>query len=350
MTLPPTSLRARLAAVALVGVLVPLLALLAVAAAVDEEQVARPGPDGVVTERTRGLSPWLPISTAAIAVPAAAAAWWWAGRAVRPLREITEVADEIGATSLDRRIGMLEAAPEVRALAERFDAMLDRLAADAEVHRRLLEDVSHQLRTPLAVLAANAEVVLAEPRPTVDDLRSAMETTQETVARMRAVVDGSLAAARAEHVAATTAGCDLVSVVNDVVATYREPARAAGVGLDVRSPQVVPLGLDPGPVGRAVASLVENAVGHAPAGTEVLIEVVDTLGEASVAVTDAGPGIAPADRPHVFERYWSTGPRGGGTGIGLAVVKQVADAHGSVDVESPVSDHFGTRVTLRLVR
>jgi signal transduction histidine kinase len=349
-------LRVRLAVVGLVGVLLPLAVLLVVAAELDEQQVrtavdgsdGADAVDGVVTERTRGLSPWVPATAAVLALPAAVAAWWWAGRAVVPLRRIAAVADEIQATSLDRRIGLLDAPPEVQALAGSFDRMLDRLGAAASVQQRLVEDASHQLRTPLAVLLTNAEVTLADPDAPRERLRRALTDSRDAAERLRGVIDDLLVTARTEHRAATRVAADLAAIARDAAATYAALAGGAGVELVVRGPERLPAAADGSAVARAVASLVENAIRHSsPGGTVVVHAGGDDAGP-FVAVADEGPGVDPAHRDRIFDRYWTTdGPDERGLGIGLAVVRQVAEAHEGVTVDSPLGPSGGTRFTLR---
>jgi signal transduction histidine kinase len=344
-----------LAALGLVGVLIPLLLLLAVSMVSDETQTQTIDDDattteGEVTERTRGLSPWVPATAALLAIPAGIAAWWWAGRAVAPIEHITAVADEIQATSLDRRIGTLDAPHEVQALADSFDRMLDRLAIASDVQRQLLEDASHELRTPLAVLATNAQVALAEPHPDVDELRRAMRATKDTVDRLGAVIDDLLADARADHHAAAGVGNDLVEIAERTLETYRPAAAAREVELQLDSPEHVLAAVDGPPVARAVASLVDNAIRHSPPGATVEVRVGLDDRRAFVSVVDQGPGIRPEHRAEIFERYWTGDAAAGGDerfGIGLAVVKQVGDAHEGVEVTSPLGPDGGTRFTLR---
>jgi signal transduction histidine kinase len=338
------SFRVRLALLGFVGVLVPLVVLLGVSVSVDERSVA--DASGELTVRTRGLSPWVPVSAALLALPAAAAAWWWAGRAVRPIERITEVADEIQATSLDRRIHLEDAPREVQALADSFDRMLDRLAAASDVQRRLVEDTSHQLRTPLAVLATGTDVALADPDADAGDLREALEATKRTVDQLRSTVDDLLAGARARQHDAARTGNDLVALVEAARATYAGAAAADGVGIRVTSPDQLMAAIDGAPVGRAIASLIENAIRHAPPGTAVEVEVGVAGARAFVAVTDHGPGIGAEDRERVFDRYWSGDAAADGLGIGLAIVRQVGEAHEGVDLTSPVDAAGGTRITL----
>lgn len=282
------TLRSRLAAVAVVGVLVPLAVLVVVAFASSEETSVSSGSSGELVERTRALSPWVPLTAAALALPVALVAWWWAGRAVDELQSATQAKD------------------------------------------RLVEDASHQLRTPVAVVATTIDVALADPSA---DLRAALADARDGVRRIESVVDGLLAdarAARREH--------DLVAVVR------------AATTLPFRGPDRLVVACDGPAVQRAVEALVENAVAHASdrsaVGVEVGVDAATGLG--FVAVTDDGPGIPPEQLDRVFERYWSD--RADGLGIGLAVVKQVGEAHEGVTATSPVTDGHGTRFTLHFRR
>jgi signal transduction histidine kinase len=227
--------------------------------------------------------------------------------------------------------------------------MLDRLATASDVQRRLLEDASHELRTPLAVLATNAQVALADPRPDVDELRQAMRATKDTVDRLGAVIDDLLTDARADHHAAAGVGNDLVQIAQGALATYRPAAAARQVDLVLDAPAQLLAAVDGPPVARAVASLVDNAIRHSPPSGTVTVTVRPDDGQAVVAVVDEGPGIPPEHRSEIFERYWSGEAASGDEhfGIGLAVVKQVGDAHEGVEVETPLGPEGGTRFTLR---
>lgn len=297
------SLRARLALLGLIGVVVPLLVLLAVSAWTQEE--VKEFSDGTSATSTAGLSAWVPITVGILVIPAAVASWWWAGREVR---------------------------------------LQERLAGTTAVQRQLLEDASHQLRTPLAVLLTNAEVTLADPSATETDLREALLTTRQTAERMRLVVEDLLSDARARQ-GASSAGADLAAIADRTCATYRNAAAARGVRVRRTGVERLPLPVDGAAIARAVDALVDNAVRHSPAGSEVLVEVARENGSAVLAVTDAGPGIPAADQPHVFERYWTTAE--GHSGIGLAIVAQVAAAHGGVQIDSPHGPAGGTQVRLR---
>jgi signal transduction histidine kinase len=215
----------------------------------------------------------------------------------------------------------------------------------------LLEDTSHQLRTPLAVLATNADVALADDAATEADLRDAIRATRATVDRLGTVVDDLLADARAQHHTSARTGNDLVAIADRARELTADAARARDVELRLTAPAQLTAAVDGPPVGRAVASLLDNAIRHSPPGEIVDVEVGDADGRAFVAVTDRGPGIDPDHRNRIFDRYWSSSGagepgEGDGFGIGLAVVQQVAEAHEGVDVESPLGPGGGTRFVL----
>lgn len=326
--------------------LVPMAVLFSVVLAVEETVDVHVGPEGetvrTVTTET-GLSPWIPVTALLLVLPAIAGAWWWSGRAVRPLSDITALADDIQQGSLDRRIRLTGAATEVQALGDGFDRMLDRLAEASANQRRLIEDTGHALRTPLAALAANAEVVLAHPDTTLDEYRAAALRERRQVERLRRTVEDLLADARARESVTGQVDNDLVAIVARVVDQQR--AATPGATLDVVAPGRLRLGVDGPSVERALTALVENAVRHSPPGRPVRVDVIAAEEGTLLSVTDEGPGIDPAERESVFERYHH---RAGGTGIGLAIVRQVAQAYGGVRLTSPLGPEGGTRFTLLL--
>lgn len=341
---PLRSLRVQLAALGLVPALLGLLVLLAVAVVTEEVRVAADATGTVVTEEDRDVSPWVPATAGLLAVTAAVAVWWWAGRAVRPIRDVAELADRTGSGALDRRVRLSGAATEVQALGDGFDRMLDRLSAAAAVQRRLAEDASHELRTPLAALAMTADVVLARPDATAAELREATARMRVRVDRMAATVDALLERARAGQATVEGAPADLAQLARHVAAERAQVARAAGIRILVEGPDRLPGTFDAFSVERAVSNLIDNAVRHSAPGGTVRVAVGTASGRAFLSVTDAGPGIAAEDQQRVFDRYW----RGdeGATGIGLSIVRLVADAHEGVEVTSPLDDAGGTRFTL----
>lgn len=344
------SLRARLALAAFVLAATPVVVLVAVTFATDErvDTFVDSDADQPETRVRRGpsVSVWVPLAAGLLLVPISLAAWWWSGRAVRPLGDISELADEIQQGSLDRRINLRGTAREVQALGDSFDNMLDRLATASQTQRRLLEEASHELRTPLAALAATSEILRTDPDAALRPHRDTLQRIDRQVRVLQSTVDHLLAAARSREGMTRQTDNDLAEIVDRVVDTQR--AAAPGVEIVVAAPDTLRLGIEGPAVERAVANLLENAVRHTPPRGVVHVGLVAEQTAVKLTVTDEGPGIDPAHQATVFDRYFQgeTVRTGGNAGIGLAIVKQVADAYGGVTVESPLGPHGGTRFTL----
>lgn len=349
MSRPGWSLRVRLAVLGFVAIYVPVLLLFGVYLGTDTE-ITTQGLDGSQISRTttRGSSPV--VATLLLLCPAAAAlAWWWAGRAVSPIDRVRTVADNIQGTDLGRRIALHRGPVEVTALAASFDAMLDRLEHAAQTQQRLIEETSHELRLPLAVLMTNAEVLLDHPEPTVEVYREGLERSRAAAARLQVLLDELLVDARGRARVINRQPADLTATARSVVADAGMSAAAKGIGLSVAGPPAH-CPVDEPTVRRAIHNLVDNAVRYAPAGTEVQVTVEVTETEVAVVVIDHGPGIAATEQDLVFQRFWRGRPDVAGTGLGLAIARQVAMAHGgalSLASPGPAGDGCAFRFTVR---
>lgn len=343
------SLRVQVAVLGFLAIYVPVLLLFGVTSATENETVRNH--DGAETTTTSGTDheAWRLWTVLALAPTAAVLAWWLAGRAVRPIERVRAVAEDIEATDLSRRIGLDHGPNEVRSLAGSFDAMLDRLQHAADVQRALIEETSHELRTPLSVLTTNADVLLAHPDPSIDDYREGLVRSKAAAARLRTIVDELLVDARGRARTIDRRPHDLTALVRRVVDDLGVLADSERVELDVTGPPDANCSIDAPTVDRAVANLVRNAIRHAPAGTGVQIEVEVTETYAAVVVVDHGPGVPADERERIFERYWRNGSKPG-TGLGLPIARQVAQAHGgdvTVASPGPAGDGCAFRLTLR---
>lgn len=348
---PWRSLRVRLAVLGFLASYLPALLLFGVLLATESETtLTARGDQPAVRTSTQHRSGWVIGTLVALGPVTAGLAWGWAGRAVRPISRVRAVAEEIEATDLSRRIGLDRGPIEVTTLAASFDAMLDRLEAAAETQRWLIEETSHELRVPLSVLMMNAEVLLAHPAPTAELYRQGLERCRRAAVRLRRTIDELLVDARGRARTIDRRPTELMAVVRDLVADTETVAAARRVRLTVAGPPAVECRVDEPTVRRAVANLVDNAIRHAPAGTTVDVRLDATPTLITVAVTDHGPGIPAAEQVRVFERFWRGGHVGPGTGLGLPIASQIAQAHGgSVTVTSPgpAGDGCVFRLTLR---
>jgi signal transduction histidine kinase len=258
--------------------------------------------------------------------------WVVAGRVLRPIGRITSVARDIQATDLSRRIELPGPDDELKQLADTFDAMLARLDAAFAAQRQFVADASHELRNPLAIIRTNVDVTLADPRSDPDDLRHTIAVVRRASDRMARLVDDLLALARRQEPTIEHEQVDLGVAVAEASDDFVVPAAAREIVLDrAIAPGVVVTG-DRDALKRAVANLLENAVRLAPEGSRIRLATGSEGGRAWIAVADEGPGIAPEDQPHVFDRFWRADKgrsrADGGTGLGLAIVRQIAESHG----------------------
>ncbi|HEU4976693.1 MAG TPA: HAMP domain-containing sensor histidine kinase [Baekduia sp.] len=272
-------------------------------------------------------------------------------RALAPISRLTATARDIEATrDPSRRVPVPDTADEVAELARTLDGMLQALeesragtAAMLDRQRQFVADASHELRTPLTSVLANLEL-LAEvlDGERAEAAQSALRSTQ----RMRRLVADLLLLARADaRRRAPHALTDLSEVVVDAAAELGPMAEDHILTVDT-DPATIDGARDE--LHRMALNLMQNALGHTPAGTHVRVTVGRSDGEVRLVVSDDGPGVPPELQDRIFERFVrGDGDRGGSTGLGLAIVRAVARTHGGdVRLESPPAGGARFVVTL----
>lgn len=290
-----------------------------------------------VNERTlAALRNYSLLGLASLFFGSLAVGWYVAGRVLAPIERITEVAREITATDLSRRINMTGPDDELRQLADTFDGMTDRLEESFAAQRRFIQEASHELRNPLAVIRTNLDVTLDAPSIAEEDFRATGEVVRRNAIRMTALVDDLLDYARMEVPSETSVLVDLVLLVEEVAEEFGAPASARGLEITHSVPDELLVMGDPMALRRAVSNLVTNAVRLAPSGTTISVSAAAESGVAELSVADEGPGIAVSDKERVFERFWRGETAGGeGRGLGLAIVRRIVAVHGgAIEVES----------------
>jgi signal transduction histidine kinase len=274
------------------------------------------------------------IALASLFVVSLGVGWFAAGVVVAPVKRITGVARQIQATDLSRRIGLGGPKDELRDLADTFDSMLDRLETAFEAQRRFIQDASHELRNPLAVIRTNLDVALADPDADPEELRRTALVVERTAARMSRLVDDLLTYARHGLPDQPSERVDLRTVAAETVDEFQAPAEGRGVRLQFRALADVHTIGDRTALKQALANLLSNAVRLAPSDSTISVEVGTKDEWAFVSVADEGPGIAEEDQEAVFERFWrAPGQPDDGTGerrsgLGLTIVREIADRHG----------------------
>ena len=276
--------------------------------------------------------------------------WALATQAVRPAREIAEQTEAITAGSLGSRIRAHTDASEYRRLVAVLNDMLDRLQAAFEAQRRFVADASHEIRHPLAVLRAALDLALRRDR-SPEAYRVAIQDAIQQTDRVGTLAEGLLTLAR------TDAGVlnprreshDLTELAAGACRGLELIAASRGVSLELRA-EPLAVALDPALIGRVLDNLIDNAIKVTPAGGAVVVQVERAGDAALVHVIDRGPGIALELRQHLFERFFR-GDRAratdGGAGLGLAIAKGIAEAHGGSMTYAPHAP-AGSRFTLRL--
>ncbi|MEV7525104.1 ATP-binding protein [Streptomyces sp. NPDC091371] len=299
-----------------------------------------------VTDATRHrLLMYSLLALAVFAVLSIWLAWWMAGRVLRPVGVITETARRLSGENLHQRISLDAPPGELKELADTFDAMLGRMEHLVSAQRRFAANAAHELRTPLAVQRAAAEIGLAgEPSP-------------QKVARIRerliGVADSSehlveslllLAVSQEGLEPGSTGPVDLAALAAAELAA--DPPHALTV---VRTLAPLTVTGDRALLGHLVRNLLTNAVRHNRAGGRI---VVETSSDGELAVSNTGPVIGPADVPRLLEPFRRRAERqhtaGEGAGLGLSIVAAIARAHGaSLAAEANAEPEGGLTVRVR---
>jgi signal transduction histidine kinase len=264
-----------------------------------------------------------------VTLASVAAGWIVAGRALRPISRITSTARSISDRTLDARIALRGPRDELRELADTFDSMLERLEAAFESQRRFVANASHELRTPLAIVRTELDVTLDDPDADRDELRAMALVVRDANERMERLIASLLALASSEGGIVQARAADLADVV--APALQREAFADGALQLEATLTPAPVLG-DPVLLERLAENLVENAVRYNAAVGWVRVRTGVQRGEATLQVINPGARIEPADVEGLlepFRRLESSRSRStGGYGLGLAVVRAVAQAHG----------------------
>lgn len=263
--------------------------------------------------------------------------WFLAGRAMRPVEQLMDEVQEVtDGRSLHRRVAVPSSGDEVARLAITLNAMFSRLEQSFSQLRRFTADASHELKTPLTVLRAGVERSLVHPG-TPPEVLEALDTTLEQLNQLNELVDSLLMLARADEgrVPLALEEADLRALVVDVGETAEMLAEQHGLEARVSVPEhPVQVRVDAHRMQQLLLNLVTNAVKYTPAGGWVELLLEDEEAGARLVVRDSGIGIASVDLPHIFDRFWRADParsRTGdrpGVGLGLAITKWIAEAHG----------------------
>jgi signal transduction histidine kinase len=258
------------------------------------------------------------------------------GRALRPVEQLTSFAARITATDLSQRATVPAAGEEFSRLASVINSLLERLQLSFDVQRRFVSDAAHELKTPTAVIAAEAQE-LRRGRLSASEAQESIETITAAASGLAREVDDLLELARGDSMVRPHDRFELDEAVDEALAVAATLARDREVQLRREGRAECAIDGDRAGVVRAISNLVMNAIRYGPRGGEVEVAVRAIGDVCEIDVADRGPGIPPEDRRRIFDRFVRLTParreHPEGSGLGLAIVEQVVAAHGgSVEV------------------
>jgi len=293
------------------------------------------------------------IAVLAVSIVGVAGAYVVAGRALRPLQQVTSTAQHLTGETLDQRIRYVGADDEVAELAATFDAMLDRINTTFETQKRFVANASHELRTPLAVMRTEVDVTLADPDADIAEYRRMAKVVRDGSERANALVDALLVLARSEAQAGRRLSrkvpADLSTGVSSALSAMRKEADRLNLTTDT-SLEPAPVVGDPGLLDRLAGNLIENAVRYNHLHGRIWVRTGADADHAWLVVKNTGFEVDAADLPGLFEPFRRGGRErtgGRGSGLGLSIVRAVAEAHGGT-VSAVANPDGGLEVTVTL--
>ena len=268
----------------------------------------------------------------------------------RPLRRMAQIAARVDAGDLSPRIDARGPLGETRILADAFDHMLDRLEEAFARQQAFASDASHELRTPLTAIRGQIEVLARHPHPDQEEVRRVARLVAAEVDRMTRLTEDLLLLSHSEETRLVhREPIDLEPLLADLLASA-QPTADRRFAADLHAAGI--LNADRDRVTQALRNLLRNAAEHTQRGGRIELGAGPAgAGRVRIWVDDDGPGIAPAERERVFDRFHRADPArartAGGTGLGLAIVQTIVSAHGgrAWAAESPLG---GARVVIEL--
>jgi heavy metal sensor kinase len=259
-------------------------------------------------------------------------------RNLKPLELIAGQARQITGSNLHARLDPGKAADELAVLAASFNELLSRLDQSFETMRRFVADASHELRTPLSVIRGEADVSLSRERE-AQEYRDSLTVILDESRRISRMVDDLLNLARADagRIVLRNQEFYFNDVVADCCRSVQGLAAAGGIKIECRSARDLPFTGDEDLVRRLIINLLDNAIRYTPPGGAVTVETRREEDGLRLRIADTGIGISSAEAPHIFERFFRADKARtrGGFGLGLSIVKWIADCHGAtIEVES----------------
>ena len=275
---------------------------------------------------------WSTIALAVMAVGSVGLGWAVAGRILGRLHDVTATARTISASNLHERLAFEGPDDELKELGDTFDELLGRLEASFEAQRQFVANASHELRTPLTVSRAMLQVALADPHLSLDSLRAACEEVLEAQSEQESLLEALLTLSHSQAGLDRREPLDLASLTEKVLRARQIEAQERGLELHANLAPA-PITGDARLVKHLISNLVDNALRHNREQGRVEVVTEARADEAAISVTNTGPVVSPdtvAQLVEPFRRGAERTSSGDGHGLGLSIVRAIADVHGAV--------------------
>ena len=282
------------------------------------------------------------------AVIACGLAWLAAGRMLRPLRQITDTARRITGEDLHERLALGGPADELTELADTFDAMLARLEAAFTGQQLFAANAAHELRTPLAVMRAELDLLLTGPPPSPAEVRDAATRLRRTVLASEQMLERLLTLTRGMLAPGEREPVPLDQITGQALAAGAEAARARGLTIRPELRQARACG-DPSLLGELAANLIGNAVTYNCQGGWIAVGTRTDGDRVILEISNSGPQIADADLDGLLEPFRRVGQQrtGSSSGLGLSIVRAIVTAHGGeLGLQAPADGGLAVLVSL----
>ena len=275
---------------------------------------------------------------------------WVAGKAIAPVEEIRQAAAQITVQRLDQRLPVPPTGDEIAGLIEVLNAAFERLQRSFEQSVRFSADASHHLKTPIAVLRAGIEEIMADPTGSLP-IQATAEELLHRIHQLNSVADNLLLLARADagRLEVHKEEFDLSELLEGVLDDARALAEPLGLTVDAEVPKHLPLKADRAFVGMIAQKLLENAIKYNERGGRVRLTAQAVNGSVELTIGNTGEGIPPERVAHLFERFYRVrgDERIGGSGLGLSTARELARVQGG-EIVLERSDTTWTELSVSL--
>lgn len=275
---------------------------------------------------------------------------WISKQALLPIRHLNCMVSEIQASSLDQRLSLKGPEDEIRQLSDTFDNMLERLERSFDQQGRFIADAAHELRTPLANMRINLEVIQQDPQATKSDFRELLNAFDRSLRRLEGLVEDFLLLAKGEK-EIQRKPTNIGRLLSNAMKEAEAVSRGYQVSLELNIKDDINLAVDASLLSLAFRNMILNGIQYNSPGGIVLLTIQATNGSAVVKIEDTGVGISESDLAHIFDRFHrvdkSRARHLGGAGLGLSIASHIVELHGG-RIEAESSPGIGSCFTVHL--